>query len=239
MTVQTPSLSVLDPDGAIPAAERRLVSALRRGDEAAFLELVRRHHAVMVRVAQGYVRSAAVAEEVAQETWLGVLKGLDAFEGRSTLKTWIFRILVNRAKTRGAREARTVPFSALEFGDDEGPAVDPARFLPSSDRSAGHWAEPPKRWDELPEERLLSRETLALARATMDGLPHRQREVVLLRDVEGWTAEEVCDALGLSQGNQRVLLHRARSHVRAALERHLAPETCGSPAHGASALVRG
>jgi RNA polymerase sigma-70 factor (ECF subfamily) len=225
MTAQSPSLALLDPPpGGMNPADRRLLDALRRGDEAAFLEVVERHHAVMVRVARGYVRSAAVAEEVAQEAWLGVLRGLGAFEGRSSLKTWIFRILVNRAKTRGEREARSVPFSALEPGDGEedGPAVDPARFVPAFDpRRAGHWAFPPQRWDELPEERLLARETLARAREAMDELPRRQRDVVLLRDVEGWTAEEVCDGLGLSPGNQRVLLHRARAHVRAALERHL------------------
>jgi RNA polymerase sigma-70 factor (ECF subfamily) len=204
-----------------PERERALVAALKRGDEAAFLELVDRHHALMVRVAQGYVRSRAVAEEVAQEAWLGVLHGIGRFEERSTLKTWIFRIVVNRAKTRAERERRTVPFSALE-GDDDESAVDPSRFLDAHHpRWPGHWAQPPRRWDELPEECLLSRETLSLAREAIDELPVRQREVILLRDVDGWSPEEVCDALGLSEGNQRVLLHRARSRVRAALERHL------------------
>jgi RNA polymerase sigma-70 factor, ECF subfamily len=205
--------------------EQALVVALRRGDEGAFLELVDRHHALMVRVAQGYVRSRAVAEEVAQEAWLGVLHGISRFESRSTLKTWIFRIVVNRAKTRAERERRTVPFSALAGDEDDEPAVDPARFLDAAHpRWPGHWAQAPQRWDELPEDRLLSRETLALARHAIDELPVRQREVILLRDVDGWSPEEVCDALGLSEGNQRVLLHRARSRVRTALEAHLGEE---------------
>jgi RNA polymerase sigma-70 factor (ECF subfamily) len=204
-----------------PDRERALVVALKRGDEAAFLELVDRHHALMVRVAQGYVRSRAVAEEVAQEAWLGVLHGISNFESRSTLKTWIFRIVVNRAKTRAERERRTVPFSAFEGPEDES-AVEPSRFLDAHHpRWAGHWAQSPQRWDELPEDCLLSRETLALAREAIDELPARQREIILLRDVDGWSPDEVCDALGLSEGNQRVLLHRARSRVRAALEEHL------------------
>jgi RNA polymerase sigma-70 factor, ECF subfamily len=210
----------------VPGMEQALVAALQRGDEAAFMELVRRHHTLMVRVARGYVRSQAVAEEVAQEAWLGVLNGIGTFESRATLKTWIFRILVNRAKTRAEREGRTVPFSALErAGEEDQPAVDPSRFLDASHpRWPGHWAAPPQRWDELPEAHLLGRETLALARDAIDALPARQREVILLRDVNGWPPEEVCGALGISDGNQRILLHRARSRVRTALEAHL-----GSP----------
>jgi RNA polymerase sigma-70 factor, ECF subfamily len=209
-----------------PGTEQALVAALQRGDEAAFMELVRRHHALMVRVARGYVRSQAVAEEVAQETWLGVLNGIGTFESRATLKTWIFRILVNRAKPRAEREGRTVPFSALDrAGEEDQPAVDPSRFLDASHpRWPGHWASPPQRWDELPEECLLGRETLALAREAIDALPARQREVILLRDVNGWSPEDVCDALDISDGNQRILLHRARSRVRTALEAHLAVE---------------
>lgn len=209
-----------------PGTEQALVAALQRGDEAAFMELVRRHHALMVRVARGYVRSQAVAEEVAQEAWLGVLNGIGTFESRATLKTWILRILVNRAKTRAQREGRTVPFSALDrAGEEDQPAVDPSRFLDASHpRWPGHWAAPPRRWDELPEECLLGRETLALAREAIDALPARQREVILLRDVSGWSPEDVCDLLEISDGNQRILLHRARSRVRAALEAHLAAE---------------
>jgi RNA polymerase sigma-70 factor, ECF subfamily len=209
-----------------PGTEQALVAALQRGDEGAFMELVKRHHALMVRVARGYVRSQAVAEEVAQETWLGVLNGIGTFESRATVKTWIFRILVNRAKTRAQRESRTVPFSALDrAGEEDQPAVDPSRFLDASHpRWPGHWAAPPRRWDELPEECLLGRETLALAREAIDALPARQREVILLRDVSGWSPEDVCELLEISDGNQRILLHRARSRVRAALEAHLAAE---------------
>ncbi len=208
-----------DPDA-------QLVSGLRAGDERAFTALVERYHATMVRVARGYVPSRAVAEEVAQEAWLGVLQGVGRFEGRSSLRTWIFRILTNRAKTRGQREARTVPFSSLgPDGEDDGPSVDPERFRPADDRVApGGWADPPREWGGDPIRRLLGRETLALIGAAIDGLPATQREVIVLRDVEGWEAAEVCEALELSEGNQRVLLHRARSRVRGALEEHLGRE---------------
>lgn len=216
------------PD-ASPVQEDRdaeLVSALQQGDESAFLTLVERYHATMVRVARGYVASRAVAEEVAQETWLGVLQGINRFEGRSSLRTWIFRILTNRAKTRGQREARTIPFSSLgPAGEDGGPSVDPERFRPAEDRVApGAWADPPREWGHDPVRRLLGRETLGLIGAAIDELPPTQREVIVLRDVEGWEAAEVCDALELSEGNQRVLLHRARSRVRSALEEHLGRE---------------
>ena len=215
-----------DTVGGMPTAsapdERALIDRLRQGDERAFLALVDRHHALMVRVARGYVRSDAVAEEVAQDAWVGFLSGIGRFEARSSLKTWLFRILVNRALTRATREARTVPFSSLEGEDDDDPAVTPDRFLDASHpRWPGHWAAAPQRWDELPEECLLGRETLQEAREAIDALPPRQRQVILLRDVDGWTPEEVCTALDISDGNQRILLHRARSKVRAALERHL------------------
>jgi RNA polymerase sigma-70 factor, ECF subfamily len=199
------------------------LAALRAGDEQAFAGLVERYHAPMVRFATAYVPSRAIAEEVVQETWLGVLDGLDRFEGRSSLKTWIFRILVHKALTRGAREHRTVPFSALfDPAKDEGEAaVDPERFQSAGVQYPGHWADPPKRWEGAPEERLLSRETLSLVGAAIDALPPSQREVILLRDVEGWTSPEVCNVLGITETNQRVLLHRARSKVRRALELYL------------------
>ncbi|HCO02980.1 MAG TPA: RNA polymerase subunit sigma-24, partial [Actinobacteria bacterium] len=170
----------------------------------------------MVRLALNYVPSRAVAEEVVQETWLGVLEGIDRFEGRSSLKTWIFRILMNRAMTRGQRERRSVPFSALfdPLNEPSEPSVDPSRFLGSGDPNAGGWGVPPRRWDEIPEDRLLSRETFALIRAAIDTLPPHQREVITLRDVEGWTSVEVCNVLQVSETNQRVLLHRARTKVR-------------------------
>ncbi len=210
----------------VASDEQMLVDALRRGDEAAFATLVERHHASMVRVAGLYARSRDVAEEVAQETWLAVCQGLDRFEGRSSLKTWLFRILTNRARTRGAREARCVPFSTLAGraceGDDDPDelAVDPSRFLgPDHPRWPGHWATPPRSWGESPETRLENAETRDVIAAAIAALPPSQREVMTLRDIEGLGSEEVCGLLGIAEGNQRVLLHRARSKVRAALER--------------------
>jgi RNA polymerase sigma-70 factor (ECF subfamily) len=202
--------------------EALLVAALQRGDEAAFVALVERHAAVMIRVAQTYVRSRAVAEEVVQETWLAVLSGVHRFEGRSSLKTWMFRILTNRAKTRGERESRDIPFSALTGDDEGGPAVDPERFLPPEHPQwPGHWASAPQDWRTVPEDRLLSRETRSYLRAAIHDLPLRQQQVLVMRDVEGWTPEEVCDLLGISEGNQRVLLHRGRAKLRTALEPYL------------------
>jgi len=204
------------------AEDARIVEALRAGDERAFVMLVQEHGATMIRVASLYVRNRAVAEEVVQETWLGVLKGIDRFEGRSTLKTWLFRILTNTATTRAVREGRTIPFSALagaELGDDE-PLVDADRFLPAGDRWANHWTSSPLRFDDLPDGRLLSSETVAVARTAIEELPEVQRAVITMRDVAGFSSEEVCGELDLSEGNQRVLLHRARTKVRAALERH-------------------
>jgi RNA polymerase sigma-70 factor, ECF subfamily len=171
---------------------------------------------MMLRVALGHVRSRAVAEEVVQEAWLGVLKSLPRFEGRALLRTWLLRILVNLARTRGVREARSLPFSAF----DE-PAVDPDRFQGADGRHPGGWAAFPTDWATLPEERLLAREALSLIDGAIRELPARQQEVIVLRDVEGWSAEEVCEALELSQANQRVLLHRARSRVRGALELYM------------------
>jgi RNA polymerase sigma-70 factor (ECF subfamily) len=208
------------------ADDDELLDALRQGDERAYVALVRRYGGLMQRVALSYVRTPAVAEEVVQETWCAVLKGLDRFEGRATPKTWLFRILTNRAKTRGQREARTVPFSSLAGGDDgDGPAVDPDRFL-SADHPhwPGHWAAGPAQWSAVPHERLLAREVRSHIREAIDTLPERQQAVIVLRDVEGWPPEEVCDVLDLSEGNQRVLLHRARSKVRAELERYFADE---------------
>ncbi len=215
---------------AIPAGrrpdnedERALVAALRRGDEAAFVALVARHGAALLRLARTFVRDRAVAEEVVQETWLAVLNGIDRFEGRASLKTWIFQILSNRARTRAVRERRSAPFSALAAdGEDEDAAVDADRFRDESHRWAGHWAAAPADWSVLPDERLLGRETLDQVHAAIDTLPPRQAEVLVLRDIEGWSPDEVCAALDISDGNQRILLHRARSKVRAALETYLA-----------------
>jgi RNA polymerase sigma-70 factor (ECF subfamily) len=198
--------------------ERDLLEALRAGDEEAFAQLVELYHSSLIRLARTYVRSTAVAEEVVQETWLGVLRGLERFRGESSVKTWLFRILTNQAKTRAVREARSVPFSAL--GDESEGAVDESRFLPDDSPWAGNWAAAPASWRELPEERLLAAETLDRVKQAIEGLAPTQRQVITLRDVEGWSAEDVCELLGLSEGNQRILLHRARSKVRTALERY-------------------
>jgi RNA polymerase sigma-70 factor, ECF subfamily len=208
------------------AADEEIVARLRDGDESAFMELIDRYGATMLRVAQMYVKDRASAEEVVQETWLAVLNGIDRFEGRSSLKTWLFRILTNRAKTRGERDGRMVPFSALagtETESDE-PSVDPDRFLGQGSDTPGAWAAPPRAW---PQDRVLARETLGVIESAIDKLPDAQREVIRLRDMEGWTPMEVADALEISDGNQRVLLHRARAKVRAELERYLDPEIAG------------
>jgi RNA polymerase sigma-70 factor, ECF subfamily len=209
-----------------PADEARLVDALRRGDEASFMELVDLYSAALLRLALVYVRSRAVAEEVVQETWLGVIRGINSFEGRSSLKTWIFRILANQAKTKAQREGRTVPFSSLESElDSAEPAVAPERFAEAGHgRWPNHWATPPASWDGIPEDRLLSSETLSRIQAAIHALPDAQRAVITLRDVEGWPSDEVCQLLSISEANQRVLLHRARSKVRGALEEYLGEE---------------
>jgi RNA polymerase sigma-70 factor, ECF subfamily len=216
--------AVTTPVSADPDVE--LLARLRRGDELAFRTLVERYSATMLRVARLHVRDRQAAEEVVQETWLAVVKGLERFQERSTLKTWLFRILTNRAKSRGAREARSVPFSAVAAADVSGddPAVDPDRFQGPNDRWPGGWAAPPARWETLPQERLLSQEVLKRVEDAIERLPPAQRAVIRLRDVDGWDADEVCELLGLSHGNQRVLLHRARSKVRASLERYLGDE---------------
>jgi RNA polymerase sigma-70 factor (ECF subfamily) len=201
------------------AAEERLIRALRAGEEQAFAELVTSFTPALQRVARLYVRDRAVAEEVVQEAWLGVLRGIERFEGRSSFRTWLFRILTNVAKTRAVREGRTVPFSALAPEDeDEGtPSVPSERFRGPDDRWGSHWATPPEDWD-LPETRLLSGETRTRISEAIERLPMNQRTVISLRDVEGWSSEEVCNVLELSETNQRVLLHRARSKVRQELE---------------------
>jgi len=201
-------------------SEAQLLEALRAGDEDAFRTLVREYTPSLVRVARIYVPTQAAAEEVAQETWLGVLNGLSRFEGRSSLRTWIFRILTNIAKTRAKRDGRTLPFSALsEPGRVPEAAVDADRFLdPEHPRWPGHWALKPEAW---PEDALVAAETRQKLAEAIEALPAAQRTVISLRDIEGWSSEEVRNALDLSETNQRVLLHRARSKVRAALESYL------------------
>jgi RNA polymerase sigma-70 factor (ECF subfamily) len=206
-------------------SDAELVAALRAGDEKAFEGLVERFHPSLVRVARLYVSSDAIAQEVAQETWLGVLNGLDRFEERSSLKTWIFRILANIAKTRGVREGRTVPFSATATAGDDGASVDPECFIPpEAERYPRHWAVDPCAWSAEPDERLLSGEVRELIFRTIDGLPTNQRAAIVLRDVEGWSSDEVRNELGVGETNQRVLLHRARSKVRHALEDYFRDE---------------
>jgi RNA polymerase sigma-70 factor, ECF subfamily len=195
-----------------------LVEGLRAGDEAAFAAVMRMYGRGMLRVAEMYVSSRAVAEDVVQEAWVGVLKGIGRFEGRSSLKTWLYRIVANTAKTRGVRESRSVPFSSLGDDGDEG-TVDADRFLGSGERFPGHWAVPPQAW--APEGRLLADETLEVVERAIEKLPPAQRAVITMRDVQGFTSEEVCNALDLTETNQRVLLHRARAKVRSALEEYM------------------
>jgi RNA polymerase sigma-70 factor (ECF subfamily) len=205
------------------AADTDLVQALRAGNETVFADLVDRLTPAMLAVARHHVPSQQVAEDVVQETWLGVLTGLDRFEGRSSLRGWVFAILLNIAKRRGARERRSIPFSSAFPADRGGPTVDPGRFRPPGDEWPGHWAAPPRPW-ELPESAMLSREVrLQLARA-LETLPDRQRTVVRLRDVHGLDAEEVCALLDIEPGTQRGLLHRGRARLRQALEDYIDEE---------------
>jgi RNA polymerase sigma-70 factor (ECF subfamily) len=203
-----------------PADDQSLVERARAGDEDAFAQLVRRYTPMLMRLARMYVPTDALAEDVVQETWVAVLRGLDRFEGRSAFKTWLFRILVNRAKTRGVREHRSIPFASVGGGagveddaDGDGPTVDPSRFT-----SEGAWTSAPADWRNDPEASLESEEALRIVREAIDRLPERQRIVITLRDLEGLSSNEVRNVLDVSETNQRVLLHRARAKVRQALE---------------------
>jgi len=193
-----------------------LVKALAAGDSDAFAYLLDRYHSSLVRLAQQYVASRAVADEVVQETWLAVISGIDRFEQRSSLKTWLFRILVNIARSHGVKESRSIPFATTTVLEEE-PSVDPHRFRRGL-RARGAWKRPPLPWSE-PEQRAVDAETLATIQAVIDRLPPDQREVITMRDLLGWSAAEVCHALEVTDSNQRVLLHRARSKVRGSLER--------------------
>jgi RNA polymerase sigma-70 factor, ECF subfamily len=194
-----------------------LLAALRAGDERAFASLVDRYQPSLVRVARQYVPTQEIAEDVAQEAWLGLLRGLDSFEGRSSLRTYLFRIVMNLARTRGVRESRTAPFSSLAPDDEDGPSVDPERFVRAPAAGAGHWLSPIRPWTLSAEQLALNAELGAEIAEAIERLPEAQRRVVTLRDVEGLDAREVCDLLGLSEGNQRVLLHRGRTKLREAL----------------------
>jgi RNA polymerase sigma-70 factor (ECF subfamily) len=206
--VGEPSATALD--------DARLVERVRAGDRTAFGGLVRRHGGALLRLARVFVQEEGVAEEVVQDAWMAVLEGLDGFEGRASFKTWLYRILANKARTRALREGRSVPFSALEGAEDDRSAVDPDRF-----DAGGMWRDPPARWtDETPERLALAAETRAVMEAAIAGLPSAQRAVLLLRDEDGLETEEICNLLGITVTNQRVLLHRARTRLRQALEEH-------------------
>jgi RNA polymerase sigma-70 factor, ECF subfamily len=202
--------------------DRALVASLRRGDERAFATLVDGWSGWMLRLAREHVPTDAAAEDVVQETWLAVLNGLDGFRGDAALRTWVYRILVNQAKRRGIGDRRTVPFASLA-PDDSGPTVDPSRFQGPDGELPHHWREAPAEW---PEQVTLTREVHDVVMEALAGLPSRQRIVVALRDLDGYTADEVCALLGITAGNQRVLLHRGRAVVRAHLERYFT----GTPA---------
>jgi RNA polymerase sigma-70 factor (ECF subfamily) len=209
-----------------PPDEAVLIAALQAGDQDAFAKLVDELSPGLLRLAMQHTPSRAVAEEVVQDTWLGVINGIGRFEGRSSVKTWIYRILLNNARTRGKRERRTLPFSYFrrraEEGGDE-PAVEPERFQGRRGEAPGGWARPPVEW-EAPEEKLATAEARQVMLEAIAALPPRQREVITLRDIQGLSAEEARNALGVKETNQRVLLHRARSKVRAALERYFDEE---------------
>jgi RNA polymerase sigma-70 factor (ECF subfamily) len=210
--------------GTVDAPERSedgaLVALLRDGDEETFTALVDGWSGWMLRLARQHVPTPSLAEEVLQDTWLAVLEGLDRFRGDSSLRTWVYRILLNQARRRGVRESRTVPFATLA-PEDHGPTVDPELFQGAREPHPGGWRRFPQEW---PEQVVLTREVQEVVAEALAGLPARQRVVVALRDVDGHSAEEVCALLDISAGNQRVLLHRGRAVVRARLERYLATE---------------
>jgi RNA polymerase sigma-70 factor (ECF subfamily) len=209
------------------AADIQLIEALLAGEQAAFLDLVNRYQAAMLRIARIYVNDTHIAEEVVQDTWLAMLQGLDRFEGRSSIKTWLFTILTNKAKTRGQRESRSLPFSDLVDAELQAdlPAVEPQRFFPEGHEWEGHWASRPLSWERANENYTLTQELLATIQSGMETLPENQRVVMTLRDVDGLTSSEVCNILQISETNQRVLLHRARSRIRQMLENYLHAET--------------
>jgi RNA polymerase sigma-70 factor (ECF subfamily) len=204
------------------ADDASLVAALRRGDERAFEWMLGTYDSTLRRVARSYVPTDAIADEVVQDTWMGLIRGIDGFEQRSSLKTWLYRILLNIARTKGVREHRTIPFSSAAgaFSDGDEPTFDPERFRPATPTEPypGGWVSFPLAWETQPETTLDAAETVAIVQAAIAQLPPAQREVLTLRDIEGWSAGEICNALDLTETNQRVLLHRARAKVRRALE---------------------
>lgn len=214
--------SVEGMDPATATNDGLLITSLLQGEEAAFLSLIDHYQASMLRICRMYISDPAVAEEVVQDTWLSMLQGLRRFEGRSSFKTWLFTILANKARTRAKRERRSISFSDLEDStlEEPEPAVDPNRFLPEGYQWAGGWAVKPQPWGSSIEQATLSKELMDYIEAAIQRLPESQRVVISMRDVQGWRSEEVCNVLGLSESNQRVLLHRARSKLRRALEQY-------------------
>jgi len=213
------------PDPA-RGSDQELLGKLRARDQAAFAEMLDAWSPGLLRVARGYVGSAEVAADVVQDTWLAVIEGIDRFEGRSSVKTWVYRILTNTAKRRGARESRSVPWSSVPADGETDPAVDPNLFQAPDEAYPGHWREFPSPWPTSvvpsPEGRALAAEIRTQLDHALAELPGRQRVVIALRDVEGLNSEEVCEVLNISPANQRVLLHRARSFVRSRLEIYFA-----------------
>jgi len=207
---------------SLTKAEGPLLARLRQGDESAFDQLVKQHHGSLVRMAMGYVADRAVAEEVVQDTWMAVIESLDRFEGRSSLRTWIFGILIHKAKDRGVREKRHTTFSDFEsYDDDNEEAVDPSRFQQSGEW-AGHWVFPPQPWDDqTPEKLLASQQAVNAMNRAIKELPATLKEVLILRDVEGVESNEICELLEITETNLYVRLHRARERVRAAVETYL------------------
>ncbi|WP_432479880.1 RNA polymerase sigma factor [Nocardioides sp. GXQ0305] len=210
-----------------------IVAGVRAGDEVVFARLLEEWSRPMLLLARSHVSTDASAEEVVQDTWLAVIRGIDAFEGRSSLRTWVYRILVNTAKRRGTRESRTVPWSSVSAGDHSGPTLDPSLFRDADDPYPGHWRSFPRPWRGSDDDPALAGEVRGRLRAALDALPDRQRVVITMRDVLGHTSDEVCELLSISAGNQRVLLHRARAAVRADLATYL--EQDGAPGVGGAA----
>lgn len=212
----------LRQSAAVVHEEVALLARLRQGDEGAFDELVTRHHSALIRMAMGYVAHREVAEEVVQDTWMAVIEGLDRFQGRSSLRTWIFGIMIHKAKDRGVREKRHTNFSSFESLDEESDdMIDPSRFHQSGEW-AGHWAFPPQPWDDqTPEKLLASQQAVNAMNKAIEALPQTLKEVLIIRDVEGVEAKEACDILEISETNLYVRLHRARERVRQAVETYL------------------
>jgi RNA polymerase sigma-70 factor (ECF subfamily) len=214
-----------DHDQHQAASDLALVARIQQGDEPAFVQFVKRHHAGFVRLALTWLQDRSAAEEVVQETWLFAIERLADFEGRSSLKTWLCGILINKARNRRRKERHTIPGSALaDEAEGHEPAVAPDRFSPPGHRWDGHWQAPPSPWPDSPEGSVLTAETRAVLEASIATLPENQRAVFVLRDVEGLCGEEVCNALGITDTHQRVLLHRARSRLRTLVESHYLEE---------------